>query len=73
MGRAGPLCPVISDVDLFRYRKGIIPLHARVSDGVLDFAVPEQQLHRSKIARAPIDQGGLGTPKRMSIKGVRGV
>jgi putative tryptophan/tyrosine transport system substrate-binding protein len=30
LGRAGRLCPGISDVDLFRYRKGIINLNAAV-------------------------------------------
>ena len=42
MGRACPLCPGISDVDLFRYREGIINLNAEVSDGAFDFGVPEQ-------------------------------
>jgi hypothetical protein len=39
MGRACPLCPGISDVDLFRYRKRIIDFDAEVSDGAFDFRV----------------------------------
>ena len=45
MGRACLLCPGISDVDLFRYREGIINLNAEVSDGAFDFGVPEQELN----------------------------
>jgi hypothetical protein len=60
-GRAGPLCPSISDVNLLRYRKGIIDLDAEVSDGAFDFGVAEQQLHVSQVACAPVDQGGLGS------------
>jgi hypothetical protein len=39
MGRACPLCPGISDVNLFRYRKRIIDFDAEVSDGAFDFGV----------------------------------
>jgi hypothetical protein len=44
-GRACLLCPGISDVDLFRYREGIIHLNAKVSDGAFDLGVAEQELH----------------------------
>ena len=43
-GRACLLCPGISDVDLFRYREGIIHLNAKVSDGAFDLGVAEQEL-----------------------------
>jgi hypothetical protein len=43
MGRAGPLCPGISDVDLFAYRKRIINFDAQVPYGALDFGVTEQE------------------------------
>ena len=46
LGRACPLCPGISDVDLFRYRKRVIDLNAEVSDGAFDFCVSEQELYR---------------------------
>jgi hypothetical protein len=38
-GRACLLCPGISDVDLFRYREGVIHLNAKVSDGAFDLGV----------------------------------
>src|SRR4029077_5267130 len=44
-GRARLLCPGISDVDLFRYREGIIPVNAKISDGAFDLGVAEQELH----------------------------
>ena len=47
LGRACPLCPGISDVNLFRYRKRVIHLNTEVSDGAFDFGVPEQELHGS--------------------------
>jgi hypothetical protein len=46
LGRACPLCPGISDVDLFRYRKCVIDLNAEVSDGAFNFCVTEQELYR---------------------------
>ena len=46
LGRACPLCPGISDVDLFRYRKCVIDLNAEVSDGAFDFCVTQQELYR---------------------------
>ena len=45
VGRACLLCPGISDIDLFGYRKGIIYLDAEVSDGAFDFGVAKQELH----------------------------
>jgi hypothetical protein len=49
MGRACLLCPGISDVDLFRYREGIIHLNAKVSDGAFDLGVAEQELRGSTV------------------------
>ena len=39
--------PGISDVNLFRYCKGIIYLDAEVSDSAFDLGVAEQELHGS--------------------------
>jgi hypothetical protein len=39
-GRACPLCPGISDINLFRYCQGVIDLNAEVSDRVFDFGMP---------------------------------
>ena len=47
LGRACPLCPGISDVNLFSYRKRVIDFNAEVSDSAFDFGVPEQELHGS--------------------------
>jgi hypothetical protein len=41
MGRAGPLCPGGSDVNLFRYREGVINLNAQVADSTFDLRVAE--------------------------------
>jgi hypothetical protein len=59
-GGACLLCPGSSDVNLFRYGKGIIDLDAEVSDGAFNFGVAEQELHSSQITGAPVDQGCLG-------------
>ncbi len=50
---------------MFRYRKGIIDLDAKVPDRAFDFGVAEQELNRPQVARALIDQGRLGSPERM--------
>jgi hypothetical protein len=47
MGRAFPICPSISDVNLFRYREGVIYLNAEVSDGTFNFCVSEKELYRA--------------------------
>ena len=41
-GRACPLCPGISDVDLFRYRKYIVHFDPQISDGALDLGMAKQ-------------------------------
>lgn len=40
-GRAHLLCPRTSDVNLFRYRKGIIDLDPEVSDGTFYLLMPQ--------------------------------
>src|SRR5215471_3155507 len=71
MGRAFPLCPGISDVNLFRYRERVINLDAEVSDGTLDFRMAEQELDRTQVASAPVDQRYLGAPKRVGAVDAR--
>lgn len=44
VGQSMSALPGISDVDLFRYRQGIIHLDAEVSDGAFDLSVAEQEL-----------------------------
>src|SRR5207237_2983112 len=36
-----PLCPGISDIDLFRYCQGVIHLDAEISDRAFDFGMPK--------------------------------
>jgi hypothetical protein len=62
LGRACPLCPDISDVDLFRYREGIVDLNAEVSDGAFDFGVAKQKLHGPQVASSTVDQRRLCSP-----------
>jgi hypothetical protein len=54
-GRACPLCPGNSDIDLFRDSQGIVDFNAEVSDGAFDFGVAQQKLDRPKVARASVD------------------
>jgi hypothetical protein len=63
LGRACPLCPGISDINLFSYREGIIDLNAEVSNGTFDFGVTEQELHCPKVAGSAVDQSCLCSPQ----------
>jgi hypothetical protein len=40
-GRACPLCPGVSDINLFRYCQGVIDLDAELSDRAFDLGMPE--------------------------------
>jgi hypothetical protein len=61
IGQSMSALPGISDVNLFRYRKGVINLDAKISDGAFDLGVAEQKLHSTQVARAPVDQCRLGS------------
>ena len=50
MGTGQDLRRLVSDINLFRYGKGIINL---------DLCMPEQELHGSQITGTPVDQGRL--------------
>jgi hypothetical protein len=56
-GRACPLCPGISNINLFRYRQSIIHLDSEISDGTFDLGVAKQKLDSPEIASAPVNQG----------------
>src|SRR5262245_61241975 len=71
LGRACPLCPGLSDVNLFRNRKCIVHFDTEVSDCALDFSVTKQQLDGSEITGSPIDQRRLGPAKRAGAKEFR--
>jgi hypothetical protein len=55
-GRACPLCPGISDIDLFRYCQGVIDLNTEISHGAFYLGMPKQELDGPEIACPSIDQ-----------------
>ena len=46
-GRACPLCPGNSDVNLFSYGQGIINLDAEIPDCAFNLGMAQEDLHRS--------------------------
>jgi hypothetical protein len=58
-GRACPLCPGISDINLFRYCQGVIDLDAEIPDRAFDLGMPKQELDSPEISRPSIDQGSF--------------
>jgi hypothetical protein len=65
LGRAYPLCPGISDINLFCYCQGIVYFDAEISNGAFDLGVAEKKLDGPEIASAPIDQGSLRASQRV--------
>jgi hypothetical protein len=57
LGRACPLGPGISDINLFGYRQCIIDLDSEISDGAFDLGVAKQKLDSPEIAGVPVNQG----------------
>src|SRR5260370_29707015 len=68
MGRACPLCPGTSDINLFCYCQSIVHLDAEISNGAFNLGVAKQKLDGPEIAGAPVDQCSLGTSERMRSK-----
>src|SRR6476620_519439 len=64
-GRACPLCPGISDINLFCYGQSIVDLDTEISDSALDLSVAKQELDGAQVAGASVDQSCLGPPKRV--------
>ena len=60
MGRACPLCPCISDINLFRYCQGVIDLNAEIPDRAFDLGMPEQELDGPEIAGAAVNPRRAG-------------
>jgi hypothetical protein len=54
-GRARPLCPGISDINLFRYCQRVIDLNAKIPDRAFDLCMSEQKLDGPGIASPPVD------------------
>ena len=67
-GRACPLCPGISDINLVRYCEGIIYFDAEISDRAFDLGMSEQKLDGPEIASAPIDQRSFCASQRMGAE-----
>ena len=57
VGRACPLCPGISDINLFHYCQGVIDLDAEIPDRAIDLGMTEQELNCSQVACPSVDQG----------------
>ena len=60
-GRAVPLCPGRSDVDLFRDGESVIDLNAEIAHRALDLLVAQQKLDRPQIASATIYECRFGS------------
>jgi hypothetical protein len=56
MGKAGPLCPSKSDIDLFGYGNRIVDLDSKIPNCAFDLSVTQQQLLGTEIASAAVDQ-----------------
>ena len=57
VGQSMSARPGISDINLFRYCKGIIYFDAEISDSALYLGMSEQKLDGPEIASAPVNQG----------------
>jgi hypothetical protein len=60
--------PCISDINLFRYRQGVIDLDAEIQDRAFDLSVPKQELNGSEVACPAIDQGSFCAAQGMRPK-----
>ena len=59
LGRAYPLCPDTSDVNVFCYCQGVIYCGAQVSDRAFDLGMPKQELNGPESSGLPVDQGSV--------------
>jgi hypothetical protein len=53
-GRACPLYPCISDINLFRYCQAVIDLDAEIPDRAFDLGMTEHELDGSEVSCPPI-------------------
>jgi hypothetical protein len=68
MGRACPLCPGNSDLNLFGNRERVVNLDAKIADRAFDLGVAEQELHGSRIHCAAVGQRCFGTAQGVGAK-----
>jgi hypothetical protein len=59
-GKACPLNPGISDINLLRYCQDVIDLDAEIADRAFDMS--EQELDSPQVSRPPTDQRGVPRP-----------
>jgi len=55
----------LSEFDLFRDPQCVIDFDTQISNCALKLAVAEQDLDSAQVARLLVDQGGLGSARRM--------
>ena len=70
VGRAFPLRPDSSNVDLFCHSQGIIDLYAKILDRAFDLGMAQQELHGPQVSGATVNEGRLGSPERMRAEEV---
>jgi hypothetical protein len=68
MGRACPLCPGTSDINLFCCCRSVIHFDAEISDRAFDFGVTEQQLRGSQVTIAPGNWRCFRPPERVGAE-----
>jgi len=57
------LCPIRSNVDLFRKCEGVVDIDAEISNNALYLGVTKQELHGPQIPGTAVDQRCLGSPQ----------
>jgi hypothetical protein len=70
-GKARPLCPCTSDINLFRYCERIVNFDTEIVDCAFDLRMTEQQLNRTEITGPAVDEGRLCAAERVRPEEVR--
>ena len=70
-GRAVGSALTTSDFNLFGYSKSIVDIDAEIPDCALNLGMAKQELYRSQVAGAPVDQCCFGPPQGMRAVHVR--
>src|SRR3954453_22568069 len=67
-GRACPLCPGTSGINLFRYCERVIDLDAKIPNRALDLGMSQQELNGPQVACPSINQRSFRAAERMGTK-----
>jgi hypothetical protein len=59
------LCPVLLNVDLLRYGKGIVHIDPKIPNSAFYLGVTEKKLHGSQIPGAAVDERCFSSPQRV--------